>query len=340
MVITEVTQQLTGLSLNTFTTACPVGSKARDEFNEVMRMTVKEILRLPNLRDVLYMYVVQPRRRLQQQGKSIRALASTDYVTIMYGVQTTSASTTSATVESDLKTSVSSGSFTSLMRTLASAKGVAILASVSAGSIDNVKALKTPSPVIYPTFSPTVQTPIMWLAKWYIPWSVACAVLGTLILYACFRYYRWREKMYEEEMQDLEDRKRRADELLARRFAPGITNASAPHITRMRDNFKVILFHNFTLSGIGRQTHLNLPFLHLFSQKQIYSVNTGGIPRPNLITTSVTSRALISLRRTTEMTTARTLQLNAAGVAPHVEAHPRVFTQTRRLLFQTRGRTV
>jgi hypothetical protein len=337
MVVTEVTQQLTGLSLNTFTTACPVGSAARDEFNEVMRMTVKEILRLPNLRDVLYMYVVQPRRRLQQQGKSSRSLASSDYVTIMYGVQTTGASTTSATVESDLKSAVSSGSFTSLMRTLASAKGVAILASVSAGSIDNVKALKTPSPVIYPTFSPTVQTPIMWLAKWYVPWSVACAVLGTLILYACFRYYRWREKMYEEEMQDLEDRKRRADELLARRFAPGITNASAPHITRMRDNFKVILLHNFTFLW---PSHLPEFFIIPTLSKTNYSVNTGGIPRPSLITMSVMSRALISLRRTTEMTTAPTLQLNAAGVDPHEEVHPRVFTQTRRLLFQTLDRAV
>lgn len=250
--VTQVAQQFTGMSTQTYCSSFGCGaacSNAQEAFSDTIRRTVLFVLKLSSVRHVLWVDGPKCRRRLllsetegagQYSNPNLRRLdSSSDSITVTFEVQTADPAVNPSTITATITSAVNSGYYTSLLRTFAVANKLNSLEIFSAGMVLSAVATKTSSPVIIPTFSPTEQTALMWLKKWYIPWSVACAVLGTCIIVTAVALIRRRQHMMQEEMLDLENRKKAADELLARRFAPGVTAANAPHILKMRDNFKV-----------------------------------------------------------------------------------------------------
>jgi len=249
--VTQVAQQFTGMSTQTYCSSFGCGaacSSAQEAFAGAIRRTLMFVLKFNSIRQVLWVDGPKCRRRLLASGgegaeqTNLRRLDSaSDSITVTFEVQTADPDVNPSSIAASLTAAVNSGLYTSMVLSFASSSGLSSLRSFKAGIVLSAVATKTSSPVIIPTYSPTVQTPYLWLKKWYIPWSVACAVLGTCIIATIVGLVVRRQQKLHEEMLDLENRKKAADELLARRFAPGVTAANAPHILKMRDNFKVCL---------------------------------------------------------------------------------------------------
>jgi len=167
-----------------------------------------------------------------------RGLTSTSSMAVSYVVSVHSASTTTASLEAQISGYVSSGQFSSMLKVLGTAYGISDLASASCSSISFISLVPTAKPTMAPSQSPTPNTGLAWLQNNYIAWSCVAGVVGLVIIYCIYRCVKRYNKKRELELQELDLNIQEANERLAKKYEPKIEKAPAPHISKMRENFR------------------------------------------------------------------------------------------------------